>query len=485
LLAFQVQCDVDRQDQSEAATGCQRIATLWTWIEVEDAREGGDFRIDVTLHADPLTTVMLVAVIFVSLLVSVYLIGYTEDDPHAWRTFTCVSLLVFSMTMLIAAGAGMLGRCIPPYLASAGVQRAVATVGGITALSAAAIAVTQTDLRRILAYATLSQLGYVLLGIGAANLSGFTAVACHLLALVFVMSLLALGTASVLRATGGAADLRRFGGLRRQLPVTRWTFLFGALALAGVFPFAGFWSTGSILAAVEERALAEQPAALYRVLYAAALATAFLTAFYIFRAYFLTFHGRQRIPDSADPRAARLPRSMTVPLIVLAFCVLVSGGYFELVGGLSDFLEHTPSLSRLRFEQDELAGRSVSPHGVALMISAIGLAGAAAAAMLYLVKPASAAWMARAMDTFGLYRLAKSEFYLGPMYRGLLATSLRGLARLCRWIDRHVVDRAVNLCGLVPMLLGAALRPLCDGTIQFYALAAVLGTIVLLGLLWM
>ncbi len=155
---------------------------------------------------------------------------------------------------MVTAGVYLVARCTPLYAAAPDAQEVVATIGGFTALLAALIALTQTDLKRILAYSTVSQLGYMFLALGTGSQLGVTSGMFHLFTHAFFKALLFLGAGSVMHAMGGVIDIRQFGGLRRKLPTTHWTFLFGCLALAGIFPFAGFWSKDAILAAVAGKA---------------------------------------------------------------------------------------------------------------------------------------------------------------------------------------------------------------------------------------
>src|SRR5262249_6352564 len=198
-----------------------------------------------------------------------------------------VSALIHAATM-VTAGVYMVTRCMPLFMQSPDAQHVVAAVGCATAAIGGVIAMTQTDLKRVLAYSTISQLGYMFLGLGVATLAGITAGMFHLFTHAFFKALLFLGAGSVMHAMGGVIDMRRFGGLRRLMPTTHWTFLFGCLALAGVFPFAGFWSKDAIIAAAHERS---HDAPLFLALYWVALVVAALTSFYTFRAFFLTFYG--------------------------------------------------------------------------------------------------------------------------------------------------------------------------------------------------
>ena len=173
--------------------------------------------------------------------------------PDAMEGPTPVSALIHAATM-VTAGVYMVARCTPLFMASPDAQHGRGRASAASRrCSAGVIALTQTDLKRVLAYSTVSQLGYMFLGLGAGTLAGITAGMFHLFTHAFFKALLFLGAGSVMHAMGGVIDMRRFGGLRRLMPITHWTFLFGCLALAGVVPFAGFWSKDAILAAVHER----------------------------------------------------------------------------------------------------------------------------------------------------------------------------------------------------------------------------------------
>jgi NADH-quinone oxidoreductase subunit L len=403
--------------------------------------------------------------------------------PDAMEGPTPVSALIHAATM-VTAGVYMVARCTPLFAASAEARTVVAVIGAATALMAAVIALTQTDLKRILAYSTISQLGYMFLGLGTGTLLGITAAMFHLFTHAFFKALLFLGAGSVMHAMGGVVDVRRLGGLRHRLPWTHATFLFGCLALAGVFPFAGFWSKDLILGAV-----ADQSAAPFRVLYLVAAFTALLTAVYTFRAFFLTFYGDEQIPHEAGGHAHESPPSMLVPLVVLAAGALVAGAWFELTHGFADFLRQTPSLAFLATRAVcgplEPATEPENALTVALTGTVLALAGIALAAMLYFGRRGLLRKLTGAMDAVGLYPLSYGKFFVDQIYGLLVVWPLGAVARLSFWIDRNVIDGLVNLCGLAPMIVGASLRPLQNGLIQFYALAMVLGLLVLIGALMM
>jgi len=360
----------------------------------------------------------------------------------------------------------------------------VAAIGCFTALLAALIALTQFDLKRILAYSTVSQLGYMFLGLGAGNQAGITGGMFHLFTHAFFKALLFLGAGSVMHAMGGVIDVRQFGGLRRKMPWTHATFLVGCLALAGIFPFAGFWSKDAILAAVAEKA-SQQTESIYSWLYIAATFTAFLTAFYTFRAYFLTFHGEERIPKEAGHHAHESPPAMTGPLVILAFGALLVGVYFQWSGDFlqpNGFLMQTPSLAALHVESP---GTEAGPsHWTVAAISlAVAVAGVGLAWLFYVVRPSLAEATKKAARSLGLYRLSYGKFFIDEIYGLLIVKPLEGLAWLCAAIDRYLIDGVVDVFGALPRWVGYAIRPLQGGLVPFYALVMALGVLALAGLM--
>jgi NADH-quinone oxidoreductase subunit L len=406
--------------------------------------------------------------------------------PDAMEGPTPVSALIHAATM-VTAGVYMVARCTPLFLASPEARLVVAAIGGVTALMAATIALTQTDLKRILAYSTISQLGYMFLGLGTGTLLGVAAAMFHLVTHAFFKALLFLGAGSVMHATGGVIDVQQLGGLRRRMPTTHWTFLFGCLALAGIFPFAGFWSKDAILGAVAQRAHAGDAAWLYLLLYLAGMLTAFLTAVYAFRAFFLTFYGQERLPREAAQHVHESPGIMTGPLVILALgallvgaCLWASGGFL----GRGSFLAQTSSLDALVLAEPADVVQH-EPPGATLLASGVALAGIAVAAVLYLGHPAWLAAVTALMNALGLYRLSRDKFYFDALYRAVVVGPLARLAAVLAWLDRHAVDALVDYVGAVPRLLGAMLRPLGGGLVQFYAWLMVVGVLALIGaLLW-
>lgn len=404
--------------------------------------------------------------------------------PDAMEGPTPVSALIHAATM-VTAGIYMVARCIPLFTVSADAQVAVAAVGGITALLGGVIAVTQTDLKRILAYSTISHLGYMFVALGVCTVAGVTAAMFHLVTHAFFKALLFLGAGSVMHAMGGVIDIRQLGGLRRRLPVTYWTFLVGCLSIAGVWPLAGFWSKDAILLS-----LSNGPGAaggIYGLLLASTLLGVVLIDFYMFRPFFLVFHGPERIPPEGRRHAHESPGVMTAPLIVLAFGAAVVGAYLEWKDGFAEFLRATPSLGYLAHAAGHATAATPETDRwtMGVVSSTITVLGIVAAAVIYLSDKKWAGRLAKMMNVFGLYSLSYGKFFFDPIYSLLVVEPALALARLAARFDRSAIDAMVDWCGRLPSMLGSALRPSQNGVIQFYALVMALGLLALLGALLM
>jgi NADH-quinone oxidoreductase subunit L len=397
------------------------------------------------------------------------------------------SALIHAATM-VTAGVYLVARCTPLYELAPTAQLVVACIGGFTALLAALIALTQNDLKRVLAYSTVSQLGYMFLALGSGlkdSTRGLvtlavTAAIFHLFTHAFFKALLFLASGSVMHAMGGVIDMRRFGGLRHALKTTHWTFLCGALALAGFPLLSGFWSKDEILAAVFD---ASDRNVVYLLLFGVGLLTAGLTAFYTFRAYFLTFWGELRIPHEAGHHAHESPPVMLWPLRILAVGAVALGlflGPLHLPVHFADFL------GRSSWLQPEPGASAVS-HGLhlGLMIasSVFALGGIALAGWMYVLQPGLPGKLAAALPA--LYQLSLNKFGLDELYWAVVVRPLELFAAGCRAVDTYVVDGLVDLVGQLPRYVGQAFRPIQNGLAQFYALAMALGLAVfLVALVW-
>ena len=393
--------------------------------------------------------------------------------PDAMEGPTPVSALIHAATM-VTAGVYMVARCTPMFLMAPNAHLVVSGIGAVTALLAALIALTQFDLKRVLAYSTVSQLGYMFMALGAgaagaeAAAMGTTAGIFHLFTHAFFKALLFLAAGSVMHAMGDVIDLRRFGGLRRALPITHWTFLFGAAALAGVPLLSGFWSKDDILAVLHAAGEDPRYGTYYYAIYIIALGTALLTAFYIFRAYFITFWGEERFPAEAGHHPHEAPPVMAWPLRVLAVCALLVGLAIGPTHWFADYIHHTPGVA------------AVEAHGfhVSLMMlsGVVALAGIGVAWLMYVRSPALPGRIAAALGP--LYRASLNKFYFDEIYAAVLVTPLATLAWLSDWFDRHVIDPLVDIVGMIPRLASSVPRVFHNGLVPSYALVMWLGAVV-------
>jgi NADH-quinone oxidoreductase subunit L len=393
--------------------------------------------------------------------------------PDAMEGPTPVSALIHAATM-VTAGVYVIARCTPLFLHAPSAHLVVSGIGAVTALIAALVAMTQFDLKRVLAYSTVSQLGYMFmaLGAGAAGASlatmAVTAAMFHLFSHAFFKALLFLAAGSVMHAMGDVIDMRRFGGLRRTLPITHWTFLCGAAALAGEPLLSGFWSKDEILVALHAASAHARYGAYFHAIYWIALLTALLTAIYSFRAYVLTFWGETRLPAEASHHPHDAPPVMAWPLGILALCAVVIGLVVGPTHWFADYMHHTSGLPAA--EHHEL-------HVSILVLSGvIALAGFALAWWMYVVSPQLPGRVAAALGP--LYRAALNQFYFDEIYSAVVVTPLRTLAWLSDWFDRWVIDPLVDIVGMVPRLFSSVPRVFHNGLVPSYALVMWIGALV-------
>ena len=383
--------------------------------------------------------------------------------PDAMEGPTPVSALIHAATMVVA-GVYLIARFFPSFQAApAEVLDLVAYVGGFTALLAATLGLVQTDIKRVLAYSTISQIGYMVLALGVL---GYVAAIFHLFTHAFFKALLFLGAGSVNHATN-SFDMRRMGGLREYMPITYWTFVIGALSLAGVFPLAGFWSKDEILVDAWNHD---------KLLFLIGVAVAFMTALYMFRAIFLTFWGEYR--GGEEPEAGyevstvphESPPSMAFPLLILAVPAVLFG-LFALGGGFTDLLEGALA-EELRHGKADLEGVVVAASLVA------ALAGIGVAAAIYLYRqPASELVRARLGP---LPMLAERKFYLDYVAETVIVRwILNGvIQRVTDLFEVDVVDRIANGIGEGTRRAGDGLRRVEAGYVQAYTSLFFIGVVV-------
>ncbi|MCL6637327.1 MAG: NADH-quinone oxidoreductase subunit L [Alicyclobacillus sp.] len=380
--------------------------------------------------------------------------------PDAMEGPTPVSALIHAATM-VAAGVYLVARCYPLFQASPGALATVAWIGAITALLAALIALTQRDIKRVIAYSTVSQLGYMMLalGVGAYAYGVF-----HLMTHAFFKALLFLAAGSVIHAVD-TQDLFEMGGLYRKLPLTAWTFLAGALALAGVVPFAGFWSKDDILAAALNTG--------HPVLWGMLLLAAFCTAFYIFRVYFLVFTGAPRQPERWQ-HAHEGSWVMTLPLLVLAAMATIAGFFNSPLNG--DGLEHFLFADSPQHQIGYTAPENVPLMLLSLLVALLGIGLAAAVYWRPRQSQRPERW-ARAWGPF--YTLSYRKFYLDEVYYAALVYTGKGIAAVVDWIDRYVIDALVRVVGRLVYSVSVLLKFSQTGQVQAYSTVAALGVLVL------
>jgi proton-translocating NADH-quinone oxidoreductase chain L len=459
--------------------------------------------------------------------------------PDAMEGPTPVSALIHAATM-VTAGVYLIARSSVLVAQVPEVQLLIATIGCLTALLAAAIALTQTDLKRVLAYSTISQLGYMFMGLGAGigTVAKFAVIAgmFHLFTHAFFKALLFLAAGSVMHAMGGVIDMRRFRGLRHRLPWTFRTFAVGGLALSGIFPFAGFWSKDEVLAALKSASHAAHEihrtswVGLYMAIYWIAVFTAFLTAFYTGRAFFLTFFGPEKLPSPDDPEAEaddvlhahaahaagpvphdphlptptagatdepvpqdqhghghghdshlghESPPLMTIPLMVLAVCATLVGLVFGPTGWFANHLALTPGFAELGPDE----------HGydfaTAIVGTLVGVAGLALSWWMYANPNPVPARLARQLRP--LYEASLAKFWVDQIYIWLVINPTRALAVVCKFLDIYLVDNVLVRGGAwLPRFVGRDfLAPFQNGLIQFYAAVTALSVAVLFLILLM
>jgi NADH-quinone oxidoreductase subunit L len=415
--------------------------------------------------------------------------------PDAMEGPTPVSALIHAATM-VTAGVYMVTRMNAVYLLAPAAMAVVAAIGAATAIFAASIGIVQNDIKKVLAYSTISQLGYMFLACGV---GAFTAGIFHLMTHAFFKGLLFLAAGSVIHALSGEQDMQKMGALAKKIPVTYWTMLIATLAIAGVFPFAGFLSKDLILGKAYEKDA---------VLWAIGYFTAGMTAFYMFRLIFLTFHGTSRVDHEVEHHIHESPRAMLVPLVILAVLSIVGGwvSWPEILGGGSRFVHFLEPVIAMPHEAriEPFKGPS-SRHGeIYLMLLSEGLVilGILFAWYLYIKRTELPEKIARAFG--GFYRLVFHKYYVDEIYDAMFVNrakdlgltlgafdrtvidgaGVNGAAWLTRfvsnlsiWWDTWIVDGSVRLGSRIVWLFSYPVRMVQDGLVQSYMLLIVLGLI--------
>jgi NADH-quinone oxidoreductase subunit L len=418
--------------------------------------------------------------------------------PDAMEGPTPVSALIHAATM-VTAGVYMITRMNAVFQLAPLALLVVATIGAVTAIYAASMGLVQHDIKRVLAYSTVSQLGYMFLALGV---GAFTAGIFHLMTHAFFKALLFLGSGSVIHAMGGEQDMRKMGALWGKIPKTAWTFMIATIAISGIPPLAGFVSKDAILAA----SFNARP-----VLWGIGFLTAGMTAFYMFRLVFLTFFGESRVPHDVEHPIHESPNSMTVPLMILALLSVIGGwiGWPESLGG-SDHFAHFLDPVIARHAEAVAAVPQTGDHTSEYLLMAISvlvaLIGIGLAWYFYLRKPSIPGKLAESLG--GPYRLIYNKYYIDQVYDAMFVNRAKDLGTTlgafdvniidglgvngAGWLtrttssismvwDKWIIDGLVNLAARIVWILSYPVRMVQSGRVSNYALLIVLGVLVFLG----
>jgi len=392
--------------------------------------------------------------------------------PDAMEGPTPVSALIHAATM-VTAGVYLVARMFPVFASSDTAIMVVAAIGGFTAIFAASMGLVAHDVKRVLAYSTISQLGYMMLGLGAVGMGyasghldehtamslGVAVAIFHLFTHAFFKALLFLGSGSASHATG-TFDMMKMGGLRKAQPITYATFVIGSLSLAGIWPLAGFWSKEGIL----HEAYHYVP-----VLFWVAMITVFMTAFYMFRAVFLTFHGTYRGGEADNHGHSHglheSPKVMIIPLIVLATLAVVAGWL-----PVGNFLGAHTHFSFFGVLSGWMAWVSIL----------FGVAGIALAYLIYVRKWLSADSIRASLGPVHTTLIRK--YFIDELYERFIVMRvlINGLFVILQWIDTHIVDGVVNGVAAVTIRTGGVIRRLETGQLQVYGLAIAIGILAII-----
>lgn len=385
---------------------------------------------------------------------------------------TPVSALIHAATM-VTAGVFLVARCSPLFEYSNVALSFVTIVGAVTAIFAATIALTQNDIKKIIAYSTCSQLGYMFFACGV---SAYSPAVFHLATHAFFKALLFLGAGSVIHAMHHEQDIRKMGGLYKKIPITYAMMWIGSLALAGFPPFAGFFSKDVILEAAYM-----SHNSFGKFAYAMGITAAFLTAFYSWRLLFLTFHGESRADKHTFDHAHESPKSMLIPLFVLAFGSIFAGilgaNYLHMVSAEGNFFKN--SILLLGQRQDLLEEVHHSPFWVKISPMVVGILAIALAYLFYIKRTDLPQKLAQKLNF--LYKLSFNKWYFDEIYEAILIKPARRLGDiLWKHIDVKIIDGVPNLFAKICKDLSVKTSKLQSGLIYNYALWMVLGLIAIL-----
>ena len=425
---------------------------------------------------------------FIALGIFVGAVGKSGQFPlHTWLPDamegpTPVSALIHAATM-VAAGVFLVGRFFPLFQMSETAMIVIALIGGFTAIFAASMGLVANDIKRVLAYSTVSQLGYMMLALG---IGAYEAAIFHLFTHAFFKALLFLGSGSVNHATG-TFDMRFMGGLKKKMPITYITFLIGSLSLAGIFPLSGFWSKDEILLNVFKSG-----SAVNDLVFIIALIAVFMTAFYMFRAIMMTFEGEFRGGSEKDKDAqahgpvhlGESPITMIAPMVILVIPAVIIGYLVNPLSGTIGIPSHWMAHSLGHALPEGIYGHVEGAKFnviLAVLSTVIAIAGAVLAILMYKTKPLISP------ETLGnllspLHTLLLRKYYIDELYENLVVEKVyyQGIAQISEWFDNNIIDRIADMTGWIGANFGVVIRQFQNGQTQMYATVTSIGLIIIM-----
>jgi NADH-quinone oxidoreductase subunit L len=388
--------------------------------------------------------------------------------PDAMAGPTPVSALIHAATM-VTAGIYMIARSNILYSLSPVAMETVAIIGACTALFAATIGLAQNDIKKVLAYSTVSQLGYMFLALGV---GAYTGAVFHVMTHAFFKALLFLGAGSVIHAMGGEQDIRKMGGLKKYIPITHATFLLGTMAIVGFPGFSGFFSKDEILAHAYEN---------NKVLWFIGILSAAMTTFYMFRLYFLTFKGTFRGTHDQEHHLHESPKSMTIPLVILAILSVVGGfvGIPEVLGGkhfLEEFLKPVFEDSSFRLVHNLPETTELMLMGIAITVMGASLYYAYTVYVKNKTLPAN-----EGEELQPLHKAVYNKYWIDEIYESVITKPLNFISEaLHKVVDNQIVDGIVNGIGTMTKWMSSTIRLAQTGNIGFYVFVMVISIVVIL-----